>query len=40
MRVLEARIGADAHEPVIGVMVDGVFEILNKVIAFERATAN
>jgi len=39
-RVLLERLGADAHEPTIDVLVDGVIEILTKVTAFMRATAH
>jgi hypothetical protein len=39
-RVLMERLGADAHEPTVDVIVDGVLEILGRVSNFMRATAS
>jgi hypothetical protein len=39
-RVLQERLGADAHEPTINTLVDGTLEILDKVSTCMRATAN
>ena len=39
-RVLLERLGADAHEPTVDVLVDGVIDILTQGTAFMRATAH